>query len=131
MKKISALLMLLLVVNLMFAQKIAYTVLSSDDNGLTVKIDMPAYTTSPVLINGQTYQKLQLQGAYALTELGVPELLLSGNSLIIPENSQPTVSVLSADYDVIDNFRLIPSKGVIKRNTNPDDVPYQFGTQYQ
>lgn len=131
MKKISVLLLLLLVVNLGFAQKIAYTVLSSDENGLTVKIDMPAYTTSPVQINGQTYQKLQLQGAYALTELGVPELLLSGNSLIIPENSQPTVSVLSADYDVIDNFRLIPSKGVIKRNTNPDDVPYQFGALYQ
>ena len=70
--------------NLGFAQKIAYTVLSSDENGLTVKIDMPAYTTSPVQINGQTYQKLQLQGAYALTELGVPELLLSGNSLINP-----------------------------------------------
>ena len=131
MKKISVLLLLLLVVNLMFAQKIAYTVLSSDDNGLTVKIDMPAYTTSPVQISGQTYQKLHLQGAYALTELGVPELLLSGNSLIIPENSQPTVSVLNADYEVIDNFRLIPSKGVIKRNTNPDDVPYQFGAQYQ
>ncbi|MBO4653984.1 MAG: T9SS type A sorting domain-containing protein [Bacteroidales bacterium] len=131
MKKISVLLLLLLVVNLMFSQKIAYTILSSDDNGLTMKIDMPAYTTSPVQINGQTYQKLHLQGAYALTELGVPELLLSGNSLIIPENSQPTVSVLNADYEVIDNFRLIPSKGVIKRNTNPDDVPYQFGAQYQ
>lgn len=131
MKKISVLLLLLLVVNLGFAQKIAYTVLSSDDNGLTVKIDMPAYTTSPVQINGQTYQKLQLQGAYALTELGVPELLLSGNSLIIPENSQPTLSVVDADYQLVDNFKLIPSKGVIFRNTNPDDVPYQFGAAYQ
>ena len=131
MKKISALLMLLLVVNLMFAQKIAYTVLSSDDNGLTVKIDMPAYTTSLVQINGQTYQKLQLQGAYALTELGVPELLLTGKSLIIPENSQPTLSVVDADYQLVDNFKLIPSKGVIFRNTNPDDVPYQFGPSYQ
>ncbi len=131
MKKISALLLLLLVVNLMFAQKIAYTVLSSDDSGLTVKIDMPAYSTSPVEINGQVYQKLALSGAYTLDELGVPELLVDGKSLIIPENSQPTVSVINADYEVVENFKLHPSKGVIFRNTNPDDVPYQFGAAYQ
>ncbi len=131
MKKSSALLLLLLAVNLIFAQKISYTVLSSDDNGVTVKIDMPDYTTSPVVINGQTYQKLALQGAYALTELGVPELLLTGKSLIIPENSQPSLSIVHADYEIVENFNLIPSKGVILRNTNPEDVPYQFGASYQ
>ena len=131
MKKITVLLLLLLAVNLMFAQRIAYSVLSSDETGVTVKIDMPAYTTTPVQINGQTYQKLNLQGAYALTELGVPELLVSGNSLIIPENSQPTLSLLHADYETVENFNLIPSKGVIFRNTNPESVPYQFGTAYQ
>lgn len=131
MKRISAFLLLMFMVNLMVAQKIAYTVLSSDDNGVTVKIDMPAYSTSPVEINGQIYQKLALPGGYTLDELGVPELLVDGKSLIIPENSQPTVSVLNADYEVVENFYLLPSKGVIFRNTNPDDVPYQFGAAYQ
>ena len=131
MKKISFLLLLLLVVGFAFAQRIQYTVLSSDNNGVTVKVDMPAYTMTNVDINGQTYQKLAMPGAYAITELGVPELLLSGTSLIIPENSRPTVSVIDADFEVIDHFKLIPSKGVIKRNTNPEDVPYQFGAQYQ
>ncbi|MBP5663419.1 MAG: hypothetical protein J6X16_04020, partial [Bacteroidales bacterium] len=131
MKKISTLLLLLLAVNLMFAQRINYSVLSSDENGVTVKVDMPAYTTSNVDINGQTYQKLLMSGAYALTELGVPELLLAGQSLIIPANSQPTLSIIDADYQLVDNFNLIPSKGVIFRNTNPDDVPYQFGSAYQ
>ncbi len=131
MKRISALLLLLLVVNFTFAQRVNYSVLSSDANGVTVKVDMPAYTTSDVVINGQTYQKLLMSGAYALTELGVPELLLAGQSLIIPANSQPTLSIVDADYQMVDNFNLIPSKGVIFRNTNPDDVPYQFGSAYQ
>lgn len=131
MKKISALLLLLLVVNFMFAQRINYSILSSDANGVTVKVDMPAYTTSNVDINGQTYQKLLMSGAYALTELGMPELLLAGQSLIIPANSQPTLSIVNFDYQIVDNFNLIPSKGVIFRNTNPDDVPYQFGSAYQ
>lgn len=131
MKKIIALLLLLLVVNFTFAQKINYSVLSSDANGVTIKVDMPAYTTSNVDINGQTYQKLLMSGAYAVTELGMPELLLAGKSIIIPENSQPTLSVVDADYQLVDNFKLIPSKGVILRNTNPEDVPYQFGAAYQ
>ena len=130
MKKISALLMLLLVVNLMFAQRISYTVLSSDETGITVRVEMPNYTASTVMINGQEYQKIDMQDAYAMTELGVPELLLTGKSLIIPENSQPTIAVVDADYQLVDNFKLIPSKGVIFRNTNPDDVPYQFGPSY-
>ena len=131
MKKIIALLLLLLVVNFTFAQKINYSVLSSDANGVTIKMDMPAYSTSNVDINGQTYQKLLMSGAYAVTELGMPELLLAGKSIIIPENSQPTLSVVDADYQLVDNFKLIPSKGVILRNTNPEDVPYQFGAAYQ
>lgn len=131
MKKIIALLLLLLVVNFTFAQRINYSVLSSDANGVTIKVDMPAYTTSNVDINGQTYQKLLMSGAYAVTELGMPELLLAGKSIIIPENSQPTLSVVDADYQLVDNFKLIPSKGVILRNTNPEDVPYQFGAAYQ
>ena len=131
MKKINALLLLVLVVNYAFAQKINYTVLSSDNNGITVKVDMPDYTASTVMINGLAYQKLGMMDAYALTEMGMPELLVTGKSLIIPENSQPTVSVVDADYQLVDNFKLIPSKGVIFRNTNPDDVPYQFGAQYQ
>ncbi|MBR6064102.1 MAG: T9SS type A sorting domain-containing protein [Bacteroidales bacterium] len=131
MKKIIALLLLLLVVNFTFAQKINYSVLSSDANGVTIKVDMPAYSTSNVDINGQTYQKLLMSGAYAVTELGMPELLLAGKSIIIPENSQPTLSVVDADYQLVDNFKLIPSKGVILRNTNPEDVPYQFGAAYQ
>ena len=131
MKKISALLLFLMVVNFMFAQRINYSVLSSDANGVTVKVDMPAYTTSNVDINGQTYQKLLMSGAYAVTELGMPELLISGQSLIIPENSQPTLSIVDADYEMVENFNLIPSKGVILRNTNPEDVPYQFGAAYQ
>lgn len=131
MKKIIALFLLLLVVNFTFAQRINYSVLSSDANGVTVKVDMPAYTTSNVDINGQTYQKLLMSGAYAVTELGMPELLLAGKSIIIPENSQPTLSVVDADYQLVDNFKLIPSKGVILRNTNPEDVPYQFGAAYQ
>lgn len=131
MKKIIALLLLLLMVNFTFAQRINYSVLSSDANGVTIKVDMPAYTTSNVDINGQTYQKLLMSGAYAVTELGMPELLLAGKSIIIPENSQPTLSVVDADYQLVDNFKLIPSKGVILRNTNPEDVPYQFGAAYQ
>lgn len=131
MKKIIALLLLLLVVNFTFAQRINFSVLSSDANGVTIKVDMPAYTTSNVDINGQTYQKLLMSGAYAVTELGMPELLLAGKSIIIPENSQPTLSVVDADYQLVDNFKLIPSKGVILRNTNPEDVPYQFGAAYQ
>ena len=131
MKKISVLVLLLLTLDLSFAQKIQYTLLSSDNNGVTVKVDMPAYTTSNVDINGQSYQKLLMSGAYAVTELGMPELLLAGKSIIIPENSQPTLTVVDADYQLVDHFKLIPSKGVIFRNTNPEDVPYQFGTAYQ
>lgn len=131
MKKISLLLMLVLVLNLSFAQKVTYTILSSDAQGVTLKVEMPDFSTNDVMIDGQNHKKLSMPGAYPLAELGVPELLVAGNSLIIPENSHPTVSIVNEEVEIFDNFKLIPSKGVIYRNVNPADVPYQFGAQYQ
>lgn len=131
MKKIIALIMCLLAVAFTYAQEVTYSIVSSDDAGLTIRVDFPTYATSDVLIGRAEYKKLSLKGAYAITKEGAPELLLAAQSVIIPENSQPTVAVIAEDYDVVSHFKLSPSKGVIYRNVDPNDVPYTFGPQYQ
>lgn len=131
MKKLSFLLVLLFFIPLCFAQKVSFSIISSSENHMIIKIDMPEYTFSDVTINNETYHRLQMNSAYTINERGVPELLQSVKSIIIPEESSPTFTLLNSDYDIVENFKLAPSKGTIKRNINPDDVPYEFGKKYQ
>lgn len=131
MKKAIVLLIALLTFAFVNAQEVTYSIVSSDEEGLTIRVDFPTYSTTDVAIDRTVYQKLSLKGAYAVTRQGVPELLSAAKSVIIPENSQPTVTIVSEDYELVPGFKLLPSRGVIYRNVDPNDVPYTFGPQYQ
>ena len=131
MKKAIVLLIALLTFAFVNAQEVTYSIVSSDEEGLTIRADFPTYSTTDVTIDRTVYQKLSLKGAYAVTRQGVPELLSAAKSVIIPENSQPTVTIVSEDYELVPGFKLLPSRGVIYRNVDPNDVPYTFGPQYQ
>lgn len=131
MKKLICVGLLLALLCVLKAQGVSYTIVASDEQGLTIKVDVGDYTSYPVSIGSQNYQKLSLENAYPIDDSGSPELLLASTSVIIPENSTPTVRVLSMDFEEVDDFLLRPSKGVIYRNQNPDEVPYTFGRAYQ
>lgn len=131
MKKLSLLFFILLFSSMCFAQKTSFTIVSSSENNLVVRIDFPEYTLSNVTIGNEVYHRLQVNSAYPINEKGFPELLQSVQSIIIPEGSEPTITVLNAEYDLVEQFKLAPSKGSIKRSVNPADVPYEFGRSYQ
>lgn len=111
-------------------EDIRYTLLQSSAEGVTVKVDFPSYETIPVDVNGTTMYRLKMQHGYPLLEAGAPELLQTAISLIVPENSQPTAKIIDAQYTIVNNFELAPSKGKLYRNINPATVAYTKGDVY-
>lgn len=133
MKRLFSLLICLLLTSVVWAQKqdVSFVIISEDNEGVTVRVDMPAYLSLQVQIDDDEYNRLLQGNAYCIDKKGAPELLLSAKSLIIPANSTPTLTIENEDYEVVENFLLAPSKGVIYRNENPSDIPYSFGAEYQ
>ncbi len=113
------------------AQRVTYTVISSTRTDVVVQVQFPEYQTSTVEVDGETMQHLAMREAYPLEQAGAPELLQAAFSIIVPEGSRPTAEVIHADYRLVPEVRVAPSKGRLYRNVDPATVPYRKGAAYQ
>ena len=126
-----ALVVMLLGLTVASYAQITYTVVSSSNSEVIINVQFPEYQTRTVEVNGETMQHLVMKDAYPTENIAAPELLQSAFSIIIPEGSRPTAEVLAAEYRLVPNFKLAPSKGRLYRNVDPATVPYQKGSAYQ
>lgn len=104
--------------------------LESRSNTQIVKMEMGDYEIKTKKIKNRKYQYLTASNAVSNLSKGDPEVLKMATSIIIPENGNIEIEVLSSRFEEFDNISLLPSKGNLYRNTNPDQVPYKFGEQY-
>ncbi len=113
------------------AQEVQFSMISQTSTDVTIRVDFPGYyETIPVEVNGEVMYKLAMENAYPVDETGAPEILKSATSVIIPEGSIPTITILESPFTLIPNFNLAPSKGTLYRNIDPNTVPYLKGSQY-
>jgi len=107
------------------------TLLASNLESTTLRLDVGSFTTEPVDIDGRLLFSVALNGAARLLEQGLPELPIVRQSIVIPDDAQMGIRVIDATFRDFDRIDVVPSKGAIKRNVDPDSVPYTFGTVYE
>jgi gingipain R len=103
--------------------------ISESENGLRVRVKLGNFNKQSVEINGKTYFAVNLKEGSVLTEKGNPALPKFTRSIMIPGTSDFVARVVSSKYEDI-NLPIIPSKGLISRNQNPDEVEYSFSSLY-
>ncbi len=101
---------------------------TSDRTVIDFKIG--AYDRIPVEINGETYYQISLEEGSNLMVEGEPSLPRISKSIIIPDDAEVQINVLSSEYVDIPETPIAPSKGVIYRQTDPSTIPYTLGQIY-
>jgi len=105
-------------------------VISSDDAQTIIEYNFGSFERIPVEINGNAYFRISLDQESKTFDMGNPELPKITRSIIIPDDAKMKISVLEKDY--IDyQMKIVPSKGILYRDINPADVPYDFSDVYQ
>jgi hypothetical protein len=61
---------------------------------------------------------------------GAPDLPKITASIIIPDHANTSVTVVSSEYTDYSEIEIAPSKGNLKRTTDPSTVPYVKGSVY-
>ena len=79
---------------------------------------------------GEMYLARLSDGA-SLLEEGFPDMHKYARSIVIPDDKEMILRVLSSEFVDYENIIIAPSKGNISRNINPADVEYKFGSVYQ
>jgi Peptidase family C25/Propeptide_C25/Dockerin type I domain/Peptidase family C25, C terminal ig-like domain len=105
-------------------------VLQSNDQSTVVKYEIGGFEQETVNINGEEFFMIRLAGENFLLNEGEPELPRLCRSIIIPDDAAMEINVVASEYTDIHGMQVIPSKGNLLRNVNPDDVPYTFGETY-
>jgi len=83
-----------------------------------------------VLIDDVGYVKVLLGDESNLMERGAPDLPNICRSVIIPDDLKMGISVVDVVYEDFENVLVAPSKGILPRTVDPDDVPFVFGDVY-
>ena len=87
------------------------------------------YTRLVTTEKGDAWQVYLDNSAPSIIE-GAPELPVFATSLIIPDQAEMKLNVVSAEFTEFEDVLILPSKGNLTRDINPDDVPFTFGKYY-
>ncbi len=129
MKKV--VLVSLLIAGLFAGKKSDYAkVLSSDIQTTIIEFELIDFNLVPVqTINGPMYL-VRLDNGASILKHGAPDIHKISRSIIIPDNADMKIEILSSEFTDYKNISIAPSKGNLSRLINPDNVPYEFGSDY-
>ncbi len=113
------------------AQEVTFSVISSNEKSISLRIDFPEMELQEVDVEGEIMHKILMKEAFPVAKLGAPELLKSTKSIIIPDGAKAVIRDVNVYSETIENFELAPSRGAIYRNQNPSEIPYIKGNEYQ
>jgi len=73
----------------------------------------------------------RLEDGASLLRAGSPDMHKYARSIVIPDDRQMAIKVLSSDFVDYENILIAPSKGNLSRLIDHSDVEYEFGPVYQ
>ena len=121
----------LFLINFVSAQKPIFNVLEKQEDALIVEFTLPAYQLLDYkIVNGEMHQKIMAREAVATLKKGFPEVLKFSTNIQMPSKGVSSIDILSNSNVVKSNINLIPSKGNLYRNINPDDIPFEKAEVY-
>lgn len=117
------------------------TASAGDAVGTTVLVDTPdrivieyrfgTFGETAVDVDGVEYSQLALGKEARRQDRGDPALPRVCRSVIVPDDASMAVRVLDSRSYLVEGVLVAPSKGVIYRNQNPEDIPWEFGKAYK
>lgn len=115
-------------VSLVNAQK--FELIQSTNKVITVQHELTELIPATRIHNSQTHW--DLDNTYKITrkDAGAPALPMFSESVLVPNQGNVTLSISHSGYTEYTNVDILPSKGSLKRNVNPENIAYTFGPTY-
>ncbi len=112
------------------SSKAKVELISSNIETSIVKVSFENFQTIDVTTSKGKAKKLSLKGAVPMLLTNAPELLTVSASIIIPDNAEMDLKIISESYTDYQNIMIAPSKGNLTRDIDPSTIAYTFGKQY-
>jgi len=108
-----------------------FTLISESSDQVVYQHELDAFTENFVQINGQAYQNFSKTVKIVSDHLGEPAMPYYSTAVLLSNTGDVSFTVEFDSFYDIQGIDVAPSKGDLKRNVNPEDIPYTFGPVYQ
>ena len=92
-----------------------------------VKFNIDGFHLIPIQTPEGEMYLVHLEDGASLLEASAPDMHKYARSIVIPDDKQMAINILSSDYIEYENVLIAPSKGNFSRNIDPADVNFEFG----
>ncbi len=106
------------------------SLVSSDINTSILQVSLDGYLSKSVKVNGQLENTISMLNGTPILKTGAPDIPKITTSLIIPDNGSMEIKIVSSKFIEYKGVNIAPSKGNLYRDINPEDVKYEYGTEY-
>jgi hypothetical protein len=103
---------------------------SSDIRSTKIHFSLDGYFQIPIRTPLGPELIILTHGGVQITEKGTPDLGKVFADIIIPDMDEMQVKIIRSEFIEYENIFVAPSKGHFSRQTNPDDVPFEYGQVY-
>lgn len=107
------------------------TLLSSDVSTSVIQVNLDGYFSSEIKIQDNIASIISMLNGTPLLKKGAPEVQKITTSIIIPDEGNMAVKIISSKYKEYNDVILRPSKGNLYRDIDPSDIAYEYGEEYE
>ncbi|MFH1689848.1 MAG: C25 family cysteine peptidase [Candidatus Eisenbacteria bacterium] len=104
--------------------------LDAGPDRIVIEYRLGSFSTDTIEIDGTVHNSVSLGGESRSLEKGLPDLPNVSRSIVIPDDAEMSVSVLSSHHVEFTPFSIAPSRGEIERTVDPATAPYEFDAFY-
>ncbi|MBR5651211.1 MAG: hypothetical protein IKW93_03220 [Bacteroidales bacterium] len=127
MRKIFTTIAVIVSCTTLFAQgvSVSYNQPATDTHQITFTLDK--WSLDESTFDGVTYNSIEFSGSLVTEKKGWAELPFVSAAIQLPAQKNVDLKISSSSYkDYQLSYPLLPSRGIIYRNQNPDDIPYMI-----
>ena len=122
---------IVIISGLIFAKKTEYArVISSDIYSTIIEFSIDDFELIPVHTEQGNMHLVQFKNGASILKQGAPDIHKISRSIIIPDHADMKIEILSSIFTEYENISIAPSKGNLSRLINPENIPYEFGEEY-
>jgi len=138
MKKLFIVLFSLLMASFLLAETVQMTaergvsvdVLRSNEEVTVLEFRLGSFDIETLEIDGNRYHRLLLEKEGFLLNEHEPELPYIARSIMVPDRAEKEIRFIGGNYQEFE-MNIVPSKGNLLRNQDPEQIPYGFSDVYQ
>jgi len=102
-----------------------------NDNQTTIRFDLNFIELVEVMTDDGIAFSATSSKAPAILEKGAPDLFYLTATFIIPDRGGSDLEISYGSFTDFENIEIVPSKGPIQRNVDPETLPYVKGDVYE